>query len=752
MMKRPESARLVLIVLLSATCAPPTGAPDPTRGGAEAHAQALHVTTLTVGNNVNISRLAGNHQEGAIGIDPTNNQRLFAFSNTETAGTFAAFSTDGGVTWNSSQGPNDMTPNNFLIGDGQDTLPAANGDPTVSFDALGNLFVGYLSLSPTREVVLIISTDGGANFQQLATFPATGADQPTVVAGPGSAGAMASVWLTYRGNGGVQVHGAAINGVGAANVGAFTAAVAVATAGNFGDIAIGPAGQVAVTYQNPAGGQGASTLFVHTDPDGLGPMPFGAAVTATTTNVGGFDAIPPQPERTVDAEAGLAYDLSNGPRAGRLYLVYTDEATDESNDTNVFVRFFDPTSTAWSNAVQVNDDMTTNSQFLPKIAVDPSNGNVGVSWHDSRNDLGMGGAGDTDNLVNTNAQLFATVSTDGGATFLPNVQVSAGTSQESGSEPPGAGFADLDYGDYTGLAFRNGALFPIWADNSNSTGDNPAGALSTMDIYTARVTVDVNEAPVAICRDVARFANAMCLAPVAPAEVDNGSFDPDGDPLTFSLAPPGPFGLGSTPVTLTVTDTVGHASTCTATVSVSDNAPPVFTFVPGPVTLSSCVHASIGLAQATDNCGPVTITNDRPAQLPLGTTVVTWRAVDAAGNVTLATQLVTAVLGDDPSCCPVGTNIILGTSATNLIIGTAGRDCILGRGGDDVIDARNGDDFVSGGAGRDTIFAGLGNDLVYGGPGSDVINAAPGTNFIDGGPDADTCFVGATDTAISCNP
>jgi hypothetical protein len=30
---------------------------------------------------------------------------------------------------------------------------------------------------------------------------------------------------------------------------------------------------------------------------------------------------------------------------------------------------------------------------------------------------------------------------------------------------------------------------PAWADNSNSTGDNPAGALGSFDIYTARVSL-----------------------------------------------------------------------------------------------------------------------------------------------------------------------------------------------------------------------------------------------------------------------
>src|SRR5438045_1942701 len=60
---------------------------------------------------------------------------------------------------------------------------------------------------------------------------------------------------------------------------------------------------------------------------------------------------------------------------------------------------------------------------------------------------------------------------------------------------------------------------------------------------------------------------------------------------------------------------------------------------------------------ATDPCG-VTIGNNAPAKFPLGTTLVTWIATDGAGNKTTATQLVTAVLADDASCCPTGTHVI----------------------------------------------------------------------------------------------
>lgn len=132
----------------------------------------------------------------------------------------------------------------------------------------------------------------------------------------------------------------------------------------------------------------------------------------------------------------------------------------------------------------MNDDATTRSQFNPRIAVDQTNGDVAVSWYDCRNDAGVGGPGDVDGVPNSNAQFFASLSRDGGVTFASNIKASAGTSDEDGSEPPGPCCADLDYGDYTGLAFEDGFFYPAWADNSNSTGDNPNGTLNRMDVYT----------------------------------------------------------------------------------------------------------------------------------------------------------------------------------------------------------------------------------------------------------------------------
>jgi len=148
---------------------------------------------------------------------------------------------------------------------------------------------------------------------------------------------------------------------------------------------------------------------------------------------------------------------------------------------DIYVRFSDDDGATWSSPVRVNDDHTKNSQFLPKISLDPTSGNLAVVWYDSREDQGLGGPGDTDGVPNDDAQFWGAFSTDGGQTFTANTQISAGTSNSHDS-----GNA-IDYGDYTGLSFYGGIAHPAWADNSNSTGNNPDGTLHGLDIYTAAV-------------------------------------------------------------------------------------------------------------------------------------------------------------------------------------------------------------------------------------------------------------------------
>lgn len=228
---------------------------------------------------------------------------------------------------------------------------------------------------------------------------------------------------------------------------------------------------------------------------------------------------------------------------------------------------------------------------------------------------------------------------------------------------------------------------------------------------------------------------------------ENGNAFALGPTVTFQLPP------GTHTITLTVIDQFGGQGTDTVVVTVvPDTTPPTFSSVPGALTISSCNSPNIGTASATDNCGgTVTITSNAPAVFPLGDTTVTYTARDAAGNTATATQVVTAILGDDPSCCPAGTNIILGTSNNDVLTGTAGSDCILGRGAQDTINGLGGNDFISGGdgddvidggAGKDVIFAGSGQDHVTGGPGNDTIYGQDGDDTINGDEGDDVLFGG----------
>jgi hypothetical protein len=190
-----------------------------------------------------------------------------------------------------------------------------------------------------------------------------------------------------------------------------------------------------------------------------------------------------QPNRSVDAEANLAWDRSSGPHNGRVYLVWTQEVKNESNNMDIMLQYSDDSGATWTPAVRLNDDQGTNSQVDPSIAVDQATGDVAVSWLDARNDLGTGGPGDTDGIPNDDIQIWATYSTDGAASFAPNFQVSRGTSNATDAQ------SFFDYGDYTHAAFASHLFYAAWSDNSNSTGDNPDGTLHQLDLYTAKVTI-----------------------------------------------------------------------------------------------------------------------------------------------------------------------------------------------------------------------------------------------------------------------
>jgi len=235
---------------------------------------------------------------------------------------------------------------------------------------------------------------------------------------------------------------------------------------------------------------------------------------------------------------------------------------------------------------------------------------------------------------------------------------------------------DIAFGDSVDIT---AAGLPSWltlVDNGNGTATlsgTPTSAdggtfdihLHAEDIYhhgnanhSAQefdLTVITNQPPVAVCRPRTINTTIGCQGNIAVTAFNNGSTDPDGDALTFTVSPAGPYNVGTTSVVLTVTDPSGASSSCSTTVTVRDVIFPTIV-VPAPVTViaatGSCSVPASAVALSTpaanDNCGVIAIWNDAPATFPVGQSVVTWFARDAAGNVGIAYQRVIVLNNDAP--------------------------------------------------------------------------------------------------------
>ncbi len=181
------------------------------------------------------------------------------------------------------------------------------------------------------------------------------------------------------------------------------------------------------------------------------------------------------------------------------------------------------------------------------------------------------------------------------------------------------------------------ATFPLGTTTVTYTAKDGNGLTTT---GTQTVTVVDTTAPVLnVPGDITAEANAINSTVAIGSATATDIF-----PVTVTSDAPATYLLGTTVVTWTATDANGNVTTGTQNVTVVDTTAPVLT-VPADVSVEATgmqTPVSIGTATATDIFA-VTVTSDAPATYPLGTTVVTWTATDANGNVTTGTQNVTVV-------------------------------------------------------------------------------------------------------------
>jgi hypothetical protein len=132
---------------------------------------------------------------------------------------------------------------------------------------------------------------------------------------------------------------------------------------------------------------------------------------------------------------------------------------------------------------------------------------------------------------------------------------------------------------------------------------------------------------------------------------------------------PAEFPVGTTIVTWTITDGFGRKASGTQLVTVV--APPPTIAPPPAITVTAnpgvnyATSVNLGTATYTVSVDPAVLINNAPAQLPVGTSTVTWIVSDGLGRTASGTQLVTVVA----SACTFSSSV---TSIPSSNVNTGG--------------------------------------------------------------------------------
>jgi len=196
-----------------------------------------------------------------------------------------------------------------------------------------------------------------------------------------------------------------------------------------------------------------------------------------------------------------------------------------------------------------------NDQFNPRLAIDESNGVLGVIYYDT--------IGDTATRKKTD--VWFQTSRDDGVTWSSSVKVTTAQSDETV-----ASRNFYQYGDYNGLSAAGGVFAATWTDNRNGIEE----------IWTARLPEDAP--PTAVF--TTSCTRNSCQADGSASTDDHGITGyqwnwGDGQTSTGGSTASHLYAVAGTyTVTLTVTDTIGQSSSISHNVIVVVDNPPAASF------------------------------------------------------------------------------------------------------------------------------------------------------------------------------
>jgi autotransporter-associated beta strand protein len=460
------------------------------------------------------------------------------------------------------------------------------------------------------------------------------------------------------------------------------------------------AGVHTITYTaTDASGNSSSASFTVTVKDEIVPTITGCPVVAPVNAVAGtcgarvFYLAP----TASDNCTGVSMSINNNDYlsgnifpVGTTAVIYT--AKDASNNTvtctiNVTVNDVEPPTIATLAGMSVNADSGVctydSSQLIPPAATDICSA---VSVVASPTSLILG------------ANTVTWTATDASENSVTSIQiVTVIDNQDPTITAPAAVSVNSDSGLCTASGVALGT--PITADNCSSSVTNDAVEPFASGDTTVTWTVTDGSGNTATATQIVTVIDDQDPTITAPIADSNVNTDPGFCTYTSSLltppsatdncsilsivASPESLDLGPNTVTWTATDAGGNTATETQIVIVTDNEIPVIVDTPSNITQSNdsgeCSAVVTWIpASVTDNCVGSTIDSDYHSGdvFPVGTTTVTYTAIDAASNNAVSTSFtvtVTSVVTIEPfspatstRCIGAGTDTITTTATNNV--------------------------------------------------------------------------------------
>lgn len=467
----PIDPSQVFRTMVPRSSALPAAQPTLTAPETEVPVAPFSGSPYTVGSTITPTSTVPEAEEH-IAVDPENSNNLISMiSDFSQNGGFnlskLAFSSNNGASWTESFVP--TSGGEPVTADGH--IWQANSDPVVAIDKLGNVYLANLYLqvnsggSVTNDGYYVCSatlasgpkfTKSGCHAVKTTLTTSSNLEDKEWLAVDNStsshSGNVYACWTHFTATSNmIQFSRSTNHGV------TWSKAIQISSASQNGAVqgaqcAVGPDGSVFVAYEVfLAGTSGQQFIAKSTN----GGTSFGKAVAASPT----FTNLTFSANYRDNSFPAMAVGFG-GSGSGFVYIVYT--SMNGSNSSTEFIKSKSAEGTTFTKPVAVNDK-STGQRLMPAVAAD-SNGDVHISWFDSRN------------FSNANTlDIYATYSKNNGSTFATNAKVTSKNITTSAGD---------FIGDYSGIAAgasgSTSMAHPAWTSAGFNEGSSLQSATLTV--------------------------------------------------------------------------------------------------------------------------------------------------------------------------------------------------------------------------------------------------------------------------------